>query len=148
MMCELCRGVRFMGHESCRLEHRLLDAHGRQLYPLQRQTWERHDNEWDSRPGAPIFQDVVAGEPGMHTVAMPQGDLPCQEHRVAVALPAPGSYTHEIFVVRDLPRAICCTLPDDEPPLELTLQERFLALRTQVWHACSHRHPRLGAAQW
>lgn len=53
---------------------------------------------------------------------------------MAVALPAPGSYTHEVFVVRDLPGVIKCTIADDEPCMALTLQDKFLALRTKVRH--------------
>lgn len=115
----------------CRVKHRLLTASRKQLYPLQRQAWERCDGEWETRAGAPIFQDVIAGPSGVHRTSHPGGDLECSIHRLVVALPEPGEYLYEVSVVKELPEAIACTLPD-KSKLSLTLQDSFLGLRFKV----------------
>lgn len=55
----------------------------------------------------------------------------CRVHRLAVALPKPGEYVHDVIVMKELPRAISCTLPD-RSKLELNLEDRFLAIRVKV----------------
>ena len=52
-------------------------------------------------------------------------------HRLAVALPKPGEYVHEIIVMKELPGAISCMLPD-KSTLGLNLEDRFLAIRVKV----------------
>lgn len=51
--------------------------------------------------------------------------------RLAVALPRPGEYMHDVFLMKELPGAISCILPD-KTKLSLTLQDCFLALRVKV----------------
>jgi hypothetical protein len=61
-------------------------------------------------------------------------------HRLVVALPEPGEYMHEVILMKQLPGALTCMLPD-KTKLSLNLQDQFLALRVKV-HTLSHAEHR------
>jgi hypothetical protein len=80
-----------------------------------------------------MFQQRVAGPDCVEMVKTPAGLLECYVHELYAALPAAGVYHHEVILIEDLPRAICCDLRDSSD-LNLTLESREVMLRVQVRH--------------
>ena len=123
-------------HAACRVTQRLLTPAGEQLLPSAPPEWRRAADARTAATtrGAPLFQHVHASSHGGHTpVATPIGELACTAHTLAVALPRPGTYLHEVILHRAVPNAMAVELRGGAcEPLALTLTESQVAIRVQV----------------
>lgn len=61
----------------------------------------------------------------------PSGPITCREHRLYAVLPQPGSFLHEVTLVKEHPGAMVCDVKGGEP-MSLTLSEETLSIRVKV----------------